>query len=132
MKRNRKAEAFTKQRKLNKQETELKYISVLLTELETASAQVLREHFNFTDEQIDRFLELIRGRFQAIRAGILLFADTKKRLSVVAQRYGLAAMQILCEAYGFEGPQADRWLQEMIKVGNTNREKQGAQANGQS
>jgi hypothetical protein len=126
MKRNRKAEAFTKQRKLNKQETEKKRISVLLTEMEAASAQILREHFDFTDEQVDRFLELTRLRFQdlpAVRPRGSYLTNQTEQMKLIAQRYGLAAMQVLTKDFGFEGKQADTWLQQMIRVGNENREK---------
>lgn len=121
MKRNRKAEAATKKRKLSKQQAELRRISILLTELEAASSLVLLRHFDFTEEQVHLFLQLVRNRFQAIRSGLGVFSSLEARLKVVAQRFGLAAMQILVEFHGFDSEKTDQWLKLMIQQGNQNR-----------
>ena len=96
MKRNRKAEAKKHQRRLNRQEAELKQVAILLTEMEQAASQVLAEHFSFTEEQVGQFLDLLRTRYRDIQAQMPVFSR-EKRLGVAAQKFGLAALQILIE-----------------------------------
>lgn len=121
MKRNRKAEAEKRRRQLTRQETERKRLAILLTEMEEATANVLRDHFAFTGEQLDHFLDLLRQRYRAIHAQIPLFSQDK-RLGVAAQKFGLAGMQILIESYGFGPEEADRWLKGLIEEGQKGRE----------
>jgi hypothetical protein len=120
MKRNRKAEALRDQRRLSRQEAERKQVAILLTEMEQAASQVLAEHFSFTEEQIAQFLELLRARYRDIQAQPPIFSQ-EKRLGVAAQKFGLAALQILIEAYGFTPELADAWLKKLIEQGHRNR-----------
>lgn len=121
MKRNRKAENLKQERRLSRQEAELKQIAILLTEMEEATAAVLTDHFGFDPARVDRFLALLRGRYQAIQAQMPLF-NAKKRLGVIAQRFALAGMQVLSEAEGFRPEQNDIWLKGLIEQGNKSRE----------
>lgn len=120
MKRNRKAEARKRERRLNQQENERKRLAILLTEMEAATATVLMDHFEFTGEQLDQFLELLRQRYAVIHAQMPIFSQDR-RLGVAAQKFGLAGMQILVESYGFGPEQADRWLRGLIEEGNKGR-----------
>lgn len=121
MKRNRKAEGRKQERQLSRQEAERKQIAILLTEMEDATAAVLGEHFGFDQAQIDEFLALLRQRYAAIQAQMPVFSR-EKRLGVLAQKFGLAAMQVLSEAYGFRPEMNDVWLKKLIEQGNKNRE----------
>lgn len=121
MKRNRKAEARKQERRLSRQEAERKQVAILLTEMEEATAAVLTEYFNFDPARIDEFLDLLRERYAAMQAQIPVFSR-EKRLGVLAQKFGLAAMQVLSEAYGFRPEMNDAWLKKMIEQGNKNRE----------
>lgn len=122
MKRNRKAEARKQERRLSRQEAERKQVAILLTEMEEAAAAVLAEYFNFDQARIDEFLDLLRQRYAAIQAQVPIFSR-EKRLGVLAQKFGLAAMQVLSEAYGFRPEMNDVWLKKMIEQGNKNRGK---------
>lgn len=121
MKRNRKAEGRKQERRLNRQEAERKQVAILLTEMEEATAAVLAEHFDFDPARIDEFLDLLRQRYAAIQAAMPVFSR-EKRLGVLAQKFGLAAMQVLSEAYGFRPEMNDAWLKKLIEQGNKNRE----------
>lgn len=121
MKRNRKAEAAKQERRLSRQEAERKQVAILLSEMEEATAVVLTEHFGFDPARLDRFLTLLRSRYQAIQAQMPLFSS-QKRLGVVAQKFAMAGMQVLSEAYGFGPEQNDAWVKALIEQGNKNRE----------
>lgn len=120
MKRNRKAEARKQERRLSREEAERKQVAILLTEMEEATAAVLAEYFNFDQARIEEFLELLRQRYAAIQAQMPVFSR-EKRLGVLAQKFGLAAMQVLSAAYGFRPEMNDVWLKKMIEQGNKNR-----------
>lgn len=95
-------------------------MAILLTEMEEATAAVLAEYFNFDQARIDEFLDLLRQRYAAIQAQMPIFSR-EKRLGVLAQKFGLAAMQVLSAAYGFRPEMNDVWLKKMIEQGNKNR-----------
>lgn len=105
-----------KTKKLNVQEEEKKRLAVLLTELETAAAQVLTE---MKIGQIDETLERIRKRFQELKTAKLP-GTQKERLGRVAQHFGLAAAQVLTE-HGFDNQQIDTFLKRLVQAGERNR-----------
>lgn len=104
-------------KKLTPQQEQKKRLAVLLTELETASSQVLRNEYQWDDNQVDRFLEGVRLNYQALPDG----AGEFENLGNVAQRYGLAAGNYLKQF--FTPQQVDRWLGLMIGRAKSNREQ---------
>lgn len=121
MKRNRKAEAKKKERVLSRQEGETRRVAVLLTEMEGASGQVLRNEFGWDQEKVDQFLEAVRERFKA-KSGDLERARGKQRLTLTAQLFGLTGVEVLARRFGFAPVMGDMWLRKLIEQGTKNRE----------
>lgn len=123
MKRNRKAEAQKKKRKLSRLETERRRLAALLTEMEAAVRQVLTSNFQFTGEQANLFAELVRGQMQGHQVEIKTTGvfNRNRHLTETAQRFGLAGMAVLKEHFDFTAEQLDSWLQNLIEAGNENR-----------
>ena len=114
MKRNRR-------RELNKKEALTKRTAVLLSEMEEASSRVLRDQFEFNDTQVEQFLKFTRLQFSQIAQPRPVIPAQRQELSLIAQRFGLAAMQVLTAVFGFDSESNDRWLKRLIEVGNEGR-----------
>lgn len=102
-------------RKLTPQQEFTRRKAVLLTELEAASSQVLREVYKWSEEAIGEFLAGTRVNFQETpHEGE--FTD----LGRMAQHFGLAAGKYL-RGVGFTPQQVDTWLGQMIAQARQNR-----------
>ncbi len=115
MKRNRKAEAAKKERLLNRAEVKVKRVSILLTELETAAGQVLREELAFNPEQVEAFMEKLRRAFREIGGN----QSTDMRQIGVA--FGVAGAKVLKEQYGFNEARLNWWIEKLVERGKKNR-----------
>lgn len=117
MKRNRTAEAAKKQRLLNRAEVGVKRVSILLTELETAAGQVLREELAFSPEQAETFMEKLRAAFREI--GGNQSADVRQ----IGVAFGIAGAKVLKEQYGFNEARLNWWIEKLVERGKKNRGK---------
>lgn len=93
----------------------------LLTELGAASLEVLRRDHEFSQEQLSAFLEEVETRYKA-RAEVAVPAPSvDHHLRGAAIRFGLTAVEVLQEKYGFTPEQSDTWMKALLAQGKKNR-----------
>lgn len=119
MRPNRKAR---NERKLNYQETQRKRLAVLLTEMERAASEVLQADFEFSQAEVDSFLESVRAEMKAEPVEIKYNPlHPNRHLATTAQRFGLVGAQVLKETHEFTAEQLDDWLAGLVAAGARSR-----------
>jgi hypothetical protein len=91
--------------------------------MEKAAGEVLIAHFDFSQQQVDDFLEAVR---QAMRTEPVKISHNplhpNQHLTTTVQRFALVGMQILKQDHDFAEAQLDNWLGKLIEAGNRSRE----------